>query len=109
MSLLGLFLLEVVAIVLELSYAGDSFCCPMTFSLRLCHLKAYFLELCSTIPLTFNVSGACGYICFVTLGLGRGLRFAFVSFCKWVSYSVLFQVGLLSLWSGWTQEWGWVS
>ena len=43
--MLGPFLLEVVAIVLELSYAGDSFCCPMTFSLRLCHLKAHFLEL----------------------------------------------------------------
>ena len=23
------------------SYAGDSFCCPMTFSLRLCHLKGW--------------------------------------------------------------------
>ena len=45
MSSLGPFLLEVVATVLELSYAGDSFCCPMTFSLRVCHLKAYFLEL----------------------------------------------------------------
>ena len=59
MPLLGPFLLEVVAIVLELSYAGDSFCCPMTFSLLV----------------TFNV-GASGYICFVTLGLGRGLRSA---------------------------------
>ena len=84
MPLLGPILLEVVAIVLGLSYAGDSFCCPMTFSLRLCHLKAYFLEVCKTIPLTFNV-GASGYICFVTLGLGRGSRSAFVSFCKWVS------------------------
>ena len=65
MSWYGPFPLEVVDIVLELSYAGDSFCCPMTFSLRLCHLKAYFLELCSTIPLTFKV-GAPGYTCFVS-------------------------------------------
>ena len=50
----------------------------------LCIVLYYFLELCSTIPLKFNV-GASSYTCFVTLGLGRGLRFAFVSFCKWVS------------------------
>ena len=42
------------------------------------------VQLCSIIPLTCNV-GASGYICFVTLGLGRGLRFAFVSFGAWVS------------------------
>ena len=37
-------------------------------SLRLCDLKAYFLELCNTILSTFNV-GACGYICCVTPGV----------------------------------------
>ena len=46
-----------------LSNAADNFRCPMTFSLKLCHLKAYFLDLCNTIPSTLNV-GACCYICF---------------------------------------------
>ena len=33
---------------------------------------------------------------YVILGLGRGLRFALVSFCKWVAESVLLQPYLLS-------------
>ena len=65
----------------------ESFCCPMTFALRLCHVKADFLELCTTIP-TFNIR-AYGCIC-LGVGLGSALSpFASGSlklyFSGWVS------------------------
>ena len=72
------------SLVLGLSYVRGTLCCPVTFSPRLCHLEAHFLELFETTPSTLNV-GASGSSYLVTLGLGLWLRFDFVSFCKSVS------------------------
>ena len=76
----------------------------------ICHLKAHFLEFSETIPTTFNV-GASGFhlSCQMRAWALVGVRLCIFLQVGLFIKSVLFQEGLLALWSGPAPKFDWVS